>query len=226
MEKGYYYFSGDLAFKDQDNNITIVSRSDDQIKIKSNKVQLNSIEISVLKHPLILECCCIGIKDIGCENQSSKVQAIIQYFTVKYLDTTTTNYNFKTALSLPTIQNISNNPPIADSKSPKVCVLLPQMMDQLVFVKLIITNCNHPSIARLGDGSCPNSVATCIGNEVHGKRVSIDGCSSNTQSCSIMISTCSVMAMTSSAMAMTGLIMITIGSVMAITGSRIFDGIS
>ncbi|KAM9984628.1 hypothetical protein ACTFIY_009058 [Dictyostelium cf. discoideum] len=56
-----YYDTGDLGYKDQRGFYTIVSRSDDQIKIGCNKVQLNTIETSILKHPLVLECCSIGI---------------------------------------------------------------------------------------------------------------------------------------------------------------------
>ncbi|KAM9997452.1 hypothetical protein ACTFIZ_010939 [Dictyostelium cf. discoideum] len=56
-----YYNSGDLGYKDENGFYTIVSRSDDQIKISGNKVQLNTIETSILKHPNVIECCSIGI---------------------------------------------------------------------------------------------------------------------------------------------------------------------
>ncbi|EAL70536.1 hypothetical protein DDB_G0273305 [Dictyostelium discoideum AX4] len=58
-----YYNTGDLGYKDQRGFYTIVSRSDDQIKIGYKKVQLNTIETSILKHPSVLECCSIGIYD-------------------------------------------------------------------------------------------------------------------------------------------------------------------
>ncbi|KAM9957474.1 hypothetical protein ACTFIR_009579 [Dictyostelium discoideum] len=61
-----YYNPGDLGYKDENGFYTIVSRSDDQIKISGNKVQLNTIETSILKHPLVLECCSIGIYDPTC----------------------------------------------------------------------------------------------------------------------------------------------------------------
>ncbi|KAN0026048.1 hypothetical protein ACTFIV_007028 [Dictyostelium citrinum] len=61
-----YYNSGDLGYKDENGYYGIVSRADDQIKISGNKVQLNTIESSILKHPLIIECCSIGINDYDC----------------------------------------------------------------------------------------------------------------------------------------------------------------
>ncbi|EAL70545.1 hypothetical protein DDB_G0273215 [Dictyostelium discoideum AX4] len=63
-----YYNPGDLGFKDENNCYGVVSRSDDQIKISGNKVQLNKIETSILKHPLVLECCSIGIYNPDCYN--------------------------------------------------------------------------------------------------------------------------------------------------------------
>ncbi|EAL70535.1 hypothetical protein DDB_G0273229 [Dictyostelium discoideum AX4] len=61
-----YYDSGDLGYKDQRGFYTIVSRSDDQIKIGFNKIQLNTIDTSILKHPSVLECCSIGILSPDC----------------------------------------------------------------------------------------------------------------------------------------------------------------
>ncbi|KAN0053045.1 hypothetical protein ACTA71_012527 [Dictyostelium dimigraforme] len=61
-----YYNPGDLGFKDENGFYTIVSRSDDQIKIGGNKIQLNTIETSILKHPFVLECCSIGIYNPDC----------------------------------------------------------------------------------------------------------------------------------------------------------------
>ncbi|KAM9971955.1 hypothetical protein ACTFIW_011945 [Dictyostelium discoideum] len=61
-----YYNPGDLGYKDENGFYTIVSRSDDQIKIGSDKVQLNTIEKSILKHPSVLECCSIGIYNPDC----------------------------------------------------------------------------------------------------------------------------------------------------------------
>ncbi|KAK5578417.1 hypothetical protein RB653_008088 [Dictyostelium firmibasis] len=63
-----YYNPGDLGFKDKNGFYGIVSRADDQIKIGGNKIQLNAIETSILKHPLILECCSIGIYNPDCYN--------------------------------------------------------------------------------------------------------------------------------------------------------------
>ncbi|KAN0004691.1 hypothetical protein ACTFIU_001929 [Dictyostelium citrinum] len=63
-----YYNPGDLGFKDENGCYGVVSRADDQIKISGNKVQLNTIETSILKHPLVLECCSIGIYHPDCYN--------------------------------------------------------------------------------------------------------------------------------------------------------------
>ncbi|KAK5575340.1 hypothetical protein RB653_010598 [Dictyostelium firmibasis] len=56
-----YYNPGDLGFKDENGHYGVVSRADDQIKIGRIKIHLNTIETSILKHPLVLECCSIGI---------------------------------------------------------------------------------------------------------------------------------------------------------------------
>ncbi|KAN0026062.1 hypothetical protein ACTFIV_007042 [Dictyostelium citrinum] len=61
-----YYNPGDLGYKDENGYFTIVSRSDDQIKIGGNKIQLNTIETSILKHPLVFDCCSIGIYNPTC----------------------------------------------------------------------------------------------------------------------------------------------------------------
>ncbi|KAM9984999.1 hypothetical protein ACTFIY_009431 [Dictyostelium cf. discoideum] len=56
-----YYNCGDLGFKNENDYYGIVSRADDQINSRGFYVQLNDIEKSILKHPLVLECCSIGI---------------------------------------------------------------------------------------------------------------------------------------------------------------------
>ncbi|KAM9971590.1 hypothetical protein ACTFIW_011572 [Dictyostelium discoideum] len=56
-----YYNCGDLGFKNENDYYGIVSRADDQIKIGGFDILLNDIETSILKHPLVLECCSIGI---------------------------------------------------------------------------------------------------------------------------------------------------------------------
>ncbi|KAN0004694.1 hypothetical protein ACTFIU_001932 [Dictyostelium citrinum] len=61
-----YYSTGDLGYKDQYGYYGVVSRVDDQIKVGGNKVHLIPIETSILKHPLILECCSIGIYNPDC----------------------------------------------------------------------------------------------------------------------------------------------------------------
>ncbi|KAK5577923.1 hypothetical protein RB653_002871 [Dictyostelium firmibasis] len=61
--KGYYCF-GDLGYYDQDYNITIVSRSDDIVKVCSEKVNTIQCEETILKNiPSISDCIVVPIKD-------------------------------------------------------------------------------------------------------------------------------------------------------------------
>ncbi|KAN0053055.1 hypothetical protein ACTA71_012537 [Dictyostelium dimigraforme] len=83
-----YYCSGDLGFKDENGYFGIVSRADDQIKIGGNKVQLNTIETSILKHPNVIECCSIGIYNPDCYNKpigllTLKQQSIVDLIQLK-----------------------------------------------------------------------------------------------------------------------------------------------
>ncbi|KAN0025341.1 hypothetical protein ACTFIU_003602 [Dictyostelium citrinum] len=54
--KGYYN-SGDLGYKDKNGCITVISRLDEQTLINGKSYSLIKIDISILKHPLVLECC-------------------------------------------------------------------------------------------------------------------------------------------------------------------------
>ncbi|EGC31650.1 hypothetical protein DICPUDRAFT_92742 [Dictyostelium purpureum] len=60
--KGYYN-TGDLATRDEDGYYNIVSRADDVITVSTFKIKSTSVENSILKHPKIVSCSCIGIPD-------------------------------------------------------------------------------------------------------------------------------------------------------------------
>ncbi|KAM9984372.1 hypothetical protein ACTFIZ_004074 [Dictyostelium cf. discoideum] len=63
--KGYYN-SGDLAYKDKNGFFSVVSRLEDQVILNDGKsIILNNIENSILKHPLILECCVIAFEKLN-----------------------------------------------------------------------------------------------------------------------------------------------------------------
>ncbi|EAL73225.1 hypothetical protein DDB_G0267544 [Dictyostelium discoideum AX4] len=63
--KGYYN-SGDLGFKDKNGCFSVVSRLEDQLNFSDGRsIILNKIEDSILKHPLVLECCSFGFEKLN-----------------------------------------------------------------------------------------------------------------------------------------------------------------
>ncbi len=57
------YYTGDLAKKDEMNNIFFVGRKDDQVKIKGYRVELGEIQNVVEQNRMVKECCILLIKD-------------------------------------------------------------------------------------------------------------------------------------------------------------------
>ncbi|EAL73589.2 hypothetical protein DDB_G0268272 [Dictyostelium discoideum AX4] len=63
--KGYYN-SGDLGFKDNNGYFSVISRIEDQLTLNDGKsIILNKIESSILKHPLVLECCSFALENLN-----------------------------------------------------------------------------------------------------------------------------------------------------------------
>ncbi|KAM9972337.1 hypothetical protein ACTFIW_007396 [Dictyostelium discoideum] len=63
--KGYYN-SGDLGFKDNNGYFSVISRIEDQLTFNDGRsIILNKIEDSILKHPLVLECCSFGFENLN-----------------------------------------------------------------------------------------------------------------------------------------------------------------
>ncbi|KAN0025342.1 hypothetical protein ACTFIU_003603 [Dictyostelium citrinum] len=69
--KGYYN-SGDLGFKDKNGCFTIISRLEDQFIINRKTFSLDLVDHSILKHPLVLECCSLAF-----ENNLNNVTALL-----------------------------------------------------------------------------------------------------------------------------------------------------
>ncbi len=61
--KGIYY-TGDIAWKDEDGYLWFVSRADDVIKSAGYKIGPYEVESILLEHPAVLECAVTGIPDV------------------------------------------------------------------------------------------------------------------------------------------------------------------
>lgn len=60
----HYFSTGDLGYKDINGNIFIVGRYDDMIIKSSHNIYPESVEIEILKYPLIKECLVFGLNDV------------------------------------------------------------------------------------------------------------------------------------------------------------------
>ncbi|MBQ7257137.1 MAG: AMP-binding protein [Abditibacteriota bacterium] len=61
--KGKYYFTGDMAWRDEDGYYWFVGRSDDVIKTSGYRVGPFEIESVLMEHPAVLECAITGVPD-------------------------------------------------------------------------------------------------------------------------------------------------------------------
>lgn len=68
------YFTGDIAYYDEDEYIWFVGRSDDVIKTSGYRVSPFEIESILLQHPAILECAVTGVPD---EKRGQAIKATI-----------------------------------------------------------------------------------------------------------------------------------------------------
>lgn len=58
-----YYFTGDLAWKDEDGYFWYVGRSDDMIKSSGYRIGPFEVESAMLEHPAVLECAITAVPD-------------------------------------------------------------------------------------------------------------------------------------------------------------------
>lgn len=58
-----YYFTGDMAWKDEDGYYWFVGRSDDLIKTSGYRVGPFEVESVLMEHPSVLECAITGVPD-------------------------------------------------------------------------------------------------------------------------------------------------------------------
>jgi propionyl-CoA synthetase len=60
---GKWMDTGDAGMIDQDGYVHVMSRSDDIINVAAHRFSTGSIEQAISSHPLIAECCVVGIPD-------------------------------------------------------------------------------------------------------------------------------------------------------------------
>ena len=69
-----WYKTGDIVRADENGWLFFVDRSVDMIKHKGYRVAATRVEAALLRHPLVAECCVVGIPD---ENVGEKIKAFI-----------------------------------------------------------------------------------------------------------------------------------------------------
>lgn len=62
MHDGFYY-TGDMAWKDEDGYLWFVGRADDVIKSSGYRIGPFEVESALLEHPAVLECAVTGVPD-------------------------------------------------------------------------------------------------------------------------------------------------------------------
>ena len=62
MREGYYY-TGDLAWKDEDGYLWFVGRADDVIKSSGYRIGPFEVESALMTHPAVVECAITGVPD-------------------------------------------------------------------------------------------------------------------------------------------------------------------
>ncbi len=61
--KGWYYYAGDFAMKDQDGYIWVLGRADDVLKVAGHRIGTAEIESAMVKHDAVAEAACVGKSD-------------------------------------------------------------------------------------------------------------------------------------------------------------------
>ena len=57
------YYTGDMAWKDEDGYLWFVGRADDVIKSSGYRIGPFEVESALLEHPAVLECAVTGVPD-------------------------------------------------------------------------------------------------------------------------------------------------------------------
>jgi acetyl-CoA synthetase len=68
------YYTGDMAWKDEDGYLWFVGRADDVIKSSGYRIGPFEVESALLEHPSVLECAITGVPD---EDRGTVVKATI-----------------------------------------------------------------------------------------------------------------------------------------------------
>jgi len=63
MHQGGWYYSGDLAYRDDDGYFWHVSRADDVILSRAYRISPDEVERSAMEHPAVMEAAVIGVPD-------------------------------------------------------------------------------------------------------------------------------------------------------------------
>lgn len=61
--KGGWFYTGDLAYRDEDGYYWYVSRGDDLIKSRAYLISPGEVEAATMQHPAVLESAVIGVPD-------------------------------------------------------------------------------------------------------------------------------------------------------------------
>lgn len=76
-EIDHYYFSGDLATKDEDGYIMILGRADDVINVSGHRIGTAEVESALVSHPAVAEAAVIG-KPHDVKGESIKAFVILK----------------------------------------------------------------------------------------------------------------------------------------------------
>ena len=60
---GDYYFTGDMAYKDDEGYFWFVGRNDDVIKSSGYRIGPFEVESALIQHPAVVECAVVGVPD-------------------------------------------------------------------------------------------------------------------------------------------------------------------
>jgi acyl-coenzyme A synthetase/AMP-(fatty) acid ligase len=133
-----WYYTKDLAYRDEDNFFWYVSRSDDLIKSRAYLISPREVECALMEHPAVLEAGVIGVPDdiIG---QRIKAHVILR-----------PNYRASDALAAEITSAVSQK--IAPFKVPKEIVFV-DSLPRTATGKLMRRELREQSIGQTGAGT-------------------------------------------------------------------------